>query len=157
MVAVARGKTKCFHSTHVWVAGPVGVLAGLGVGGLLAGGLACGRARRGVVALWRRCVALWLGGLGSRCVALASLWCCCWLCCVRFPVCRGLLCWWSLLLCLPCLSLLGLLRLAFVLGVFLVGFRFLGPVSDFGFLEFCGVQKLLRTFMSPRFQIVLCL
>ena len=59
--------------------------------------------------------------------------------------------------CLPCLLLLGLLRLAFVLGVFLVGFRSPGSVSDFGFLGFCGVQKLLFTLMSPRFQIVLCL
>ena len=145
-----------FHPTHVWFAGPVGVLAGLGVGGRLAGGLACGRARRGVVALWRRCVALWLGCWGR----VVLRWRLCGVA-AGFAVSVSRLSWSALLvvplLCLPCLSLLGLLRLAFVLGVFLVGFRSLGPVSDFGFLGFCGVQKLLRTFRSPRFQIVLCL
>ena len=144
MVAVARGKTKCFHSTHVWVAGPVGVLAGLGAGGLFVGGLACGRARRawwrcgGVVAALRGVVARWFG-VALCCVGVSVVLLLLLLC----PFSR--LSWSALrvvsLPCLPCLLLLGLMRLAFVLGVFLVGFRSPGSVSDFGFLGFAEFKN----------------
>ena len=77
--------------------------------------------------------------LSSACVP-ATLFCLSSLCCV----CRTCPYW------VCCVS-----RLCWVFFSWVFGLSSLSPFSDFS--GFFRVQKLLRTFRSPRFQIVLCL
>ena len=114
-----RGSRGRFGRGWAWASGlSVGGLAG---GAGVAGGVALGRRWRGVVAL--------AFGLRGTCVGVAVVLLLLLLC----PFSRLSWSTWRVvsLPCLPCLLLPGLLRLAFVLGVFLVGFRPPGSFSDF--------------------------